>query len=86
VALGASSAPDHVFDLGEAAQDVLDSVVLAIDLVERGLRWHQGLDQHRALVEIGHEVRPDAQAEGHGRHRDGQRKQTGQTRAAQAGA
>ena len=36
-ALGAAGAPHDVLDLREPAQDVLDAVVEAVDLVERGL-------------------------------------------------
>ena len=56
-ALGAAGAAHHVFDLGERAQHVLDAVVQAVHLLERGLAGQHGLQQQRALVELGHEDR-----------------------------
>ena len=62
-ALGAAGAAHDVLDLGKLAQHVLDAVVQAVDLVERGLGGQDRLEQERALVERGHEVAADREAE-----------------------
>ena len=49
-ALGAAGAAHDVDHLGNLAQHVLDAVVQAVDLVQRGLGGERRLDQQRALV------------------------------------
>ena len=51
--------PDHVVHFGDLAQQILDAMVEAVDLLERRLRRQNGLQQQRAFVELRHEVRAD---------------------------
>jgi hypothetical protein len=73
-ALGAAGPADHIFNLRNLAQDVLDPVVQPIDFVERGFRRKDGLQQEGTLVQLRHEVAADSQSRQHDRDGNEQRR------------
>lgn len=72
-ALGSPSASHHILDLRHVPQNVLDAVIQPIHLLESSLWWKDRLQQQRALIELGREIRADAQRECHGWHGDHKR-------------
>ena len=72
-ALGTAGASDHVFDIGELAQDVLDAMVDAVDLVQGRLGGKDRLQEEGSLVEGRHEVAADEHRQHEHGHRQRQR-------------
>ena len=83
-ALSATRSSHHVLNLGNLAQDVFNSMIQAIDFLERGLGGKHGLQKERPLIQLRHEVAADAKSEGDGRHGDQKRHQSHEPRVSKA--